>query len=262
MPARLSDSEHRNRLARLTAALGRFGLVDQFDLAGLLGRSQLPSLATIERRLNALAEALPVGVPVQFIAQVIASELTGFQGEDDEALTEGDIGLLKSLRPGKASAYRYHRYIFRVLKRVLRPQLVNGALEQPLHSGLKKIDIVFDNAAPDGFFYDLRHTHDIPATWVPFECKNYSADPANPEFDQVAGRLAPTRGMFGAMVCRGIKDQARAMERCNALMHDDHKYIIVLDDSDIESMVTSALGGGGESVNECFNRKLKALLFS
>ena len=67
--------------------------------------------------------------------------------------------------------------------------------------------------ARGGFFKWFADGHQkIP--WVPFECKNLVEDPKNPEIAQLAGRLTKRRGLLGFLVCRGIEDRKRFLERC------------------------------------------------
>jgi hypothetical protein len=69
-------------------------------------------------------------------------------------------------------------------------------------------------------------------------CKNYSGDVANPELDQMAGRLSPNRGKFGIIVCRDIQNEDLFLNRCSDSFTDDHGLIVPITDIDIIEILT------------------------
>jgi len=63
--------------------------------------------------------------------------------------------LLKELvetPPGEENASRFHKIIAAVLELLFYPHLITPEIEVKLHDGRKRIDIVYDNAAAEGFF--------------------------------------------------------------------------------------------------------------
>jgi hypothetical protein len=99
-----------------------------------------------------------------------------------------------------------------------------------IHAGRKRVDLAFANAG-GGFFGWLALHH--PAGTIFVECKNYSADPANPELDQLAGRFGPTRGEFGFLCCRPFENKPLFVQRCRDTALDGRGFIIALDHDDL-----------------------------
>lgn len=148
-------------------------------------------------------------------------------------LTNYLITKLQNINPGNASATDYHRTIAGILELLFYPHLIYPDLEQEIHSGRKRIDIRFDNAADEGIFHRFSNNMDIPCSYIMMECKNYSSDPANPELDQLSGRFSPNRGQIGFLVCRTIDNMDRFINRCRDTFADQRGLIIPLVDNDI-----------------------------
>ena len=140
-----------------------------------------------------------------------------------------------SLPPGPEYAGRYHRSVEALLTAVLYPALSFPHIEERLHGGRKRIDISYANIAEHGFFRWLGNNY--PSQHVFIECKNYSADPANPEVDQLAGRFSPNRGRFGILAVRTVENRELLQNRLRDTASDDRGFIIVLDDDDLRQLV-------------------------
>ena len=120
---------------------------------------------------------------------------------------------LQSIPPGNDAASRYHSFIIGALEAIFYPQLRKPVKEQEINEGRKRVDIVFNNGATEGFFFDLRTAHQMHCPYVFFECKNYSSDLKNPEFDQLLGRFSDKRGSVGILVCRTSQDRDLLLKR-------------------------------------------------
>jgi len=144
---------------------------------------------------------------------------------------------LDKIPAGDASAKKFHNHITGVLTAIFYPYLINPKKEQEIHDGRKRIDISFQNAAHDGFFFDLPNTKSVPSGYVFVECKNYSSDPANPELDQLSGRFSTNRGQFGFLVCRTFKNKDLFIQRCKDTAKDGRGRIIAFDDKDIRQLL-------------------------
>ena len=142
---------------------------------------------------------------------------------------------MKAIAPGPGGATIYHRAVAKLLTALFDTYLANMVIEQELHSGIKRIDIRFDNVAADGFFSWLAKHY--PSAFVVVECKNYGHDVGNPEFDQLGMRFAPARGQIGILTVRSLEDRTKALARAKAIADDGHGYVIVLEDSDLEALV-------------------------
>lgn len=162
------------------------------------------------------------------------SEIEGTPQPDwDTLLTE-----LKALSPGKDEAPAYEKVIEQILSALFYPALCNPKKQHEIHDGRKRIDITYMNEAKDGFFNWLSLHH--PCSYVMVECKNYGREIGNPELDQLSSRFSPSRGQVGILVCRSVEDRATMTKRCKDTAGDQRGFMIVLDDADIETLVTAA----------------------
>ena len=146
---------------------------------------------------------------------------------------DGMLAAVLAVPPGTSSATDYHRAVEKLLSALLYPSLSSPKLEQALNEGRKRVDIRYVNIAAEGFFKWLPGTN--PYIFV--ECKNYSADPKNPEVDQLIARFSPKRGRFGILLCRSIVDRKLIDQRSRDAANADQGYIIVLDDADLRRLV-------------------------
>jgi len=171
---------------------------------------------------------------------------------------------LKKLSPGGGKkASKYHQLIFNILKEIFDIQLKNPKKEKEINQGRKRIDIIFDNKSKEGFFKDLNERYKIPCPIIFLECKNYTKTLENPEYDQIEGRLNKRRGMFGIIVCRKIENQQSVLNHCRDLVRENpeaEKYVLVLDDIDIESMIKFKLQNKEEEIDRLLDEKYKKLI--
>lgn len=156
---------------------------------------------------------------------------------------------LQSIAPGGQEAYNYHKLILGVLELIFYPNLTNPTKEKEINQGRKRIDIVFDNSATDGFFYNLHDIHKITSRYIYAECKNYSEDPKNPEIDQLSGRFSVNSTMVGILVCRTIGNKNLFLQRCIDLWKQKSEMIIPLADQDI-ILILNALKNGKVRLEE------------
>ena len=168
---------------------------------------------------------------------------------------------LQGIPPGHQTAGDYHRLIRGALEAVFYPQLRGFDVEEKINEGRGRIDIVARNAQSKGFFGDLPALNLIPCPYVMIECKNYSADVGNPEFDQLASRLDERRGRFGLLVCRTVADRVRALSLCKDKMNGGHGYILALDDTDIIQMIGYRKVGDYNAISNHMHGRLRELLF-
>lgn len=157
------------------------------------------------------------------------------------------LGTVGSVAAGKHGATPYHRSVAALLTSLFTASLGNERLEVPQHNGLKRVDITYDNVAGDGFFRWLSLHYASAVVMV--ECKNYTADPKNPELDQLAMRFSPDRGRFGLLVTRTIIDKKRMEDRCRSAAVDGHGYVVALDDADLQRLVDDVQDALNEGLN-------------
>lgn len=148
---------------------------------------------------------------------------------------------VRMVAAGNDHASAFHRAVADLLNALFYPALVNPRLEEAIHQGRKRIDIVYDNVGDSGFFGWVRRHY--PAATIVIECKNYSTDPKNPELDQIAGRFSPQRGQVGLLVCRHFEKKKLFIERCRDTAKEERGFVIPIDDGDLNALIEARLRG-------------------
>jgi hypothetical protein len=134
-------------------------------------------------------------------------------------------------------AHKYHLLASRIFYQIFREQLNEPITEHEINQGTGRIDIVYRNRNKEGIFNDLRVLRGIKCPEIFVECKNFEMRLTNKEFDQLAGRLNPARGMLGFLLCRKKGDIRRVTQLCKARFGGgNNKFIIVLDDQDLRQL--------------------------
>lgn len=186
-------------------------------------------------------------------------EFTDFSGETSlENIVDALIISLENIPIGSEHATEYHQFIKSILEILFYPNLSNPTMEEKIHQGRKRVDILMTNIASSGFFHRLHDVHKIPCGYVFIECKNYSKDVSNPEIDQLSGRFAFNKGKFGILMCRTIDNKELLYQRCSDTYRDDRGLIIPLDDGDIKNMLNSFKSDSDniESILEKIKRRI------
>ncbi len=147
-----------------------------------------------------------------------------------------------------------------ILTATFYPSLINPLKEVEIHEGRKRIDITFQNAAHNGFFYELPALKQVSSGYIFVECKNYSGDPTNPELDQLAGRFSTNRGRFGILVCRNINDKELFTKRCRDTAQDGRGFIIALDDNDIKYLLNLREERKIQEISDFLNKRYSDLV--
>ncbi len=155
----------------------------------------------------------------------------------DAAVAEALVTVLPNIQPGREAAGQYHAFMVGALEFLLYPHLGFPQKEREINEGRKRIDIVMENCARSGPFYDLPNVRQLPCPYILIECKNYSTEIANPELDQLAGRMGVNRGMFGLMCCRRFEDRATFIARCRDSFTALRQLIVPLDDATVLEML-------------------------
>lgn len=157
-----------------------------------------------------------------------------FDDDFDEAVFARALAAtLPEILPGNTDADRYHKFIMGALEFIFWPDLIYPVKEHEIHDGRKRIDIVYTNAAQNGFFWRAHTAHNIASRLIMVECKNYSKDPANPELDQLAGRFAVNRGRLGMLLYRTVDDYERLCMRCRDSAQDGRGFMLALGDQQV-----------------------------
>ncbi len=191
----------------------------------------------------------------------ITNETINILNEQDEVFDWDQLkGNLGKLPIGDAGASEFHDHIKGVLTAIFYPFLINPVKEQEIHQGRKRIDLAFENAARDGFFWSLSQIKQVPSAYIFAECKNYSIDPANPELDQLSGRFSVNRGRFGFLVCRKFTNKDLFHQRCRDTAQDGRGFIVALDDSDVTQLLEFRKNNNADGINTFLDARYKKLV--
>ena len=159
---------------------------------------------------------------------------SGKSDEDDPAITDALLRL-DEIRPGRSDAKEYHEVAFSLLKFVFDWALENFEIEYQMDEGRGRIDVIADNFANGGLFSDLRS--DFNARSIPIECKNYTADLGNDEFNQLSDRLGLKTSRFGMLLCRTVTDYELMLKhRTDRWLRQDN-MILLFDDNLLKRLV-------------------------
>ncbi len=167
---------------------------------------------------------------------------------------------LKNLMPGPKDWYKYQMYIANLFQILFSDDLNDIRTEEQINEGRKRIDILARNVSNNGFFFDLFNKFKVYSPYIVIECKNYSGDLENREFDQIYGRLTKYIGCFGILVCRRIKNQKKTQKFERDLINQSEKIIITLDDNDLIEMIKLKFTNGDP--NEILRKKLDLLFLN
>ena len=172
------------------------------------------------------------------------------------------IQTLESIPPGAASASKFHNLIIGILELLLYPNLSTPKKERETHEGRKRIDIVFNNSAESGFFFDLPNKNVLlPCPFVYVECKNYTGEVENPELDQLGGRFSNRRGKVGILACRTSDNNELFMKRCADTFEDDRGLVIPITDEDLKRALTDFPKRGVNALEQILQEKYEQIVF-
>ncbi|OYW76884.1 MAG: hypothetical protein B7Z37_06730 [Verrucomicrobia bacterium 12-59-8] len=167
---------------------------------------------------------------------------------------------LKQIPRGTKTASMFHDWVHGALKHIFGIHLGDGAKERAIDRGRKRIDIVFQNLATRGFFFDLLTRYQVRCPWILVECKNYAADPGNPELDQLVGRFSRNRGEFGLLVCREVLNEDLMLERCLDVTNKDKGFVLVLADTDLDFLLKAKARNDSNSIDSFMHERFAKLV--
>lgn len=168
--------------------------------------------------------------------------------------------LFEKISVGPKYATDYQRLVLGSLTALFYPALILPQKEWEIHDKRKRIDIIFTNAADEGFFAQRRDDSRVNANTIIVECKNYSEDINNAEIDQLLGRFDDNRGKFGIIACRSVQDAKKLLKRCRDASSRSRGYIIALTDADIIQMLLAKSQLRDDEIETLLHRKYRDLL--
>lgn len=182
------------------------------------------------------------------------------KSKEDDPLVEDLLTRLSTLEAGREEASTYHDIIFELVQFVFDWALVNFEKEYRMDQGRSRIDIIADNYARGGLFAELRQ--ELNATSIPIECKNYSSDLGNNEFNQITDRLGPTTSRFGMMFCRTINDEAQMLKHRSDRWLRHQNIILLFDDRILIKLVELRLARDFLGVENEIRQMIRAVKYA
>lgn len=177
-------------------------------------------------------------------------------GFDEAVLAQALSERLSQIPAGGDDASIYHNLMVGICTFLFSPNLITPVKEFEQHTGRKRIDIKFTNAASRGFFAHALAAAQLRARNILIECKNYTKEIRNPELDQLSGRFGHQRGFFGILVCRSMDNRERIIASCRDTAGDGRGYMIVLEDLDINKMLEWVREGKRSEIDRYLHRRL------
>lgn len=156
---------------------------------------------------------------------------------DERELASFLIEQLSGIPSGRSNADNYHNLMIGILSFLFFPNLIYPEKEAPINQGRKRLDIKYTNGMESGFFFRSANNGALNASFIPIECKNYSKDPENPEFDQLIGRFHHSNGKLGMLIYRSTSNQQRIINRCRDAYHAGQGCILPVDDQLVECLL-------------------------
>jgi hypothetical protein len=170
------------------------------------------------------------------------------------------VSELKLIEPGSAHADKYHELMIGIVSFLFFPNLIYPKKEAPINDGRKRIDITYHNGKESGFFYRIALDQHIKANIIPTECKNYTDDIANPEFDQLIGRFDERRGRLGILFYRSSDKPEAVIARCRDAAKSSLGVILPIDDNMILKMLDCVAGGGRDYLDKMISELFQKIV--
>ncbi len=131
--------------------------------------------------------------------------------------------------------------------------------EQDVFSGRKRLDILASNKSRAGFFYSLKVDEHLSCSTIVIECKNYSHEVGNPEFDQLGSRLGRKLGMVGILAYRDANNHKTVIGRCQDFFDNEDKIIIPLSDADFVALLKLKIDFKESEIEDFLDRRKLAV---
>ena len=166
---------------------------------------------------------------------------------------EDKIKKFEGIPTGNSAAHEYHKHIYDCLNTIFNnpstPNYLSGPrMETPQNARRKRIDITFHNSSDKGFFSRLSNYGSLFCAKILFECKNFTQDLKNSEYDQMVGRFNNRTSTIGYIVCRSIEDKEKCIATCKDFVTNGRGYIVILTDNDIIEMLKALLLDDGHEI--------------
>ncbi len=182
--------------------------------------------------------------------------------KDPDCVTVLDMYIkqLKNIPTGREAAHNFHLLASRIFFEIFRKQIGEPIIEKEINEGRGRIDFCCRNRNKEGIFKSLKEMRDIKCPDIIVECKNYTYELKNEEYNQLSSRLIPDRSRLGFLICRSKEDKIEVIKQCRDRLRDN-KYIIVLDDEDLIKLAKYKLNDeDDERINDFIDDKIKEII--
>lgn len=191
-------------------------------------------------------------------APVDPAEFSGKSLEDDPGI-HAALDSLAELPTGAAYASAYQNTVLRLVEFVFDWCLRSFAKEYPMDQGRGRIDIICDNHAGVGLFAELKT--ELQATSIPIECKNYSTDLGNEEFNQLNDRLGDASSRLGFIFCRGVSDRRAMSRHVTNRWTRQRNMILVFDDKQLTRLARLRLARDFQGIEAIVREMVRHVKF-
>lgn len=181
--------------------------------------------------------------PKNFARSFFDSLVSGTTLPTEPPLTpKSYIEILKSLQPGRKDAAAYQSLVREIFEYLFCPPLEPPRFEDSDEARRNRRDMVFENAAQDGFWARLRTAYS--ADLIVVDAKNYTDSIGKKEVLSIAHYLKPYGcGLFGILVSRkGASDAA--MHATKEQWVGAKKMLLTVSDGHLIQMVKTRQDGG------------------
>ncbi|MGG3509833.1 HNH endonuclease signature motif containing protein [Paenibacillus lautus] len=154
---------------------------------------------------------------------------------------------LEQCKPGKEDWSKYQRLIGKILEEYFCPPLSKPICESRDSTNSNRRDYILPNYSNEGFWKFIRDKYN--ADYVVVDAKNYSRKVSKKDILQIANYLKPFgAGSFGIIFSRKGGDNNGCFHTVREQWMLHSKMIIILDDYDMKSILTSPNKKGVEEV--------------
>lgn len=179
--------------------------------------------------------------------------------EKEKKIVNKLIEELKKIIPGKKDEWKYQNFIIWCLIYIFHPILQFPKKEENLNKWRKRIDISMINSANYWFFLSLAKRQ-IPCNKIYFECKNYSQDIGNSEYDQLLWRFTENNTKIWFIVARDIKDCSKMKDSLKFPAVHQWSFIYVLTDDIICNFMKRKSEWRYDLVEKFLSKKFEELI--
>ena len=177
---------------------------------------------------------------------------------EETKIVEWMIQTLQSIKPWKEDDTKYQNHMIWCLSYLFYPYLEDPIKEDQQNWWNKRIDITMCNSASEWFFASL-YKRGIPCVRIYFECKNYSKDIWNEEYDQLYWRFNPHVSNVWFILCRKIEDKDRMWKKLKTYINKNG-FMYVLTDDEIIQFLKWKLHKKYYLVEDFLGKKFKELI--